>query len=85
MIRPGKVDPAVKERCCAILGKAYTTHLKGDEQVSGADLEELEASVRALRKETLLYSIVLDKVGNAFFSDPEPSDWETTVPLRPVE
>ena len=85
MILPGKVDPAVKERCCAILGKAYTTHLKGDEQVSGADLEELEASVRALRKETLLYSIVLDKVGNAFFTDPAPSDWETTVPLRPVE
>ena len=85
MILPGKVDPAVKERCCAILGKAYTTHLKGDERVSGADLEELEASVRALRKETLLYSIVLDKVGNAFFSDPAPSDWETTVPLRPVE
>ena len=82
MVLPEKVDPAVKERCCAILGKAYTTHLNGDEQVSEDDLEELGAAVRELRRQTLLYSIVLDKVGRAFFDDLAPSDWETTLLLR---
>ena len=83
-IIPEKVSAETKERCCAILAKAYTAHLYGDEKCSGEDAAELKATVRQLRGESWLYSVVLNRVGKNFWNDLAPSDWETTVELRHV-
>ena len=83
-IIPEKVSAETKERCCAILAKAYTAHLYGDEKFSGEDAAELKAAVRQLRRESWLYSVVLNRVGKNFWNDLAPSDWETTVELRHV-
>ncbi len=81
---PEKVDPQVKERCCAILAKAYVAHLKGDEKPSDEDLEELKAASKELRGESFIYSVVLNLVGKSFWTDLEPSDWDTVITLRPA-
>lgn len=80
-IIPDDVDSLAKERSCAILAKAYTAHLKGDEQPSEAELAELKAAVKQLRKETWLYAFILDRVGRNFWTDLKPSDAETELTL----
>ena len=84
-IIPEKVSRETKERCCAILAKAYTAHLLGDESVSEEDAAELKAAVKQLRRESCLYAFVLNRVGRNFWSDLTPADWEVTLELRPVK
>lgn len=81
---PEKVDSAAKERSCAILAKAYTSHLRGDEQMSAEDEAELKGAVQQLRKETCLYAFILKHVGKNFWTDLPPADSETVLKLRPV-
>lgn len=84
-IIPEKVSPAVKERSCAILAKAYTAHLRGDEVMSAADEAELKEAVRELRGETWLYAFILNRVGRNFWNDLAPADYETELELRPLK
>lgn len=84
-IIPEKVSPAVKERSCAILAKAYTAHLRGDEVMSAADEAELKEAVRELRGETWLYAFILNRVGRNFWNDLAPADGETELELRPLK
>ena len=84
-IIPEKVSPAVKERSCAILAKAYTAHLRGDEVMSAADEAELKEAVRELRGETWLYAFILNRVGRNFWNDLAPADCETELELRPLK
>ena len=84
-IIPEKVSRETKERCCAILAKAYTAHLLGDESVSEEDAAELKAAVKQLRRESCLYAFVLNRVGRNFWTDLTPADWDVTIELRPVK
>lgn len=81
---PDKVSSDVKERSCAVLAKAYTAHLRGDERMSGEDAAELKEAVRQLRKETCLYAFILNRVGKNFWTDLPPEDSETVLKLRPA-
>lgn len=83
-IIPEDVDPVVKDRCCRILAKAYTAHLRGDECLDKADMDELVAASRQLSKESRFYSIVLRHVGKNFWTDLPPEDSATVIPLRSV-
>lgn len=83
-IIPDKVSHEAKERSCAILARAYTAHLRGDEQASAEELDELKSAVRQLRKESWLYAFILNRVGRNFWTDLPPADCETVIELRPL-
>lgn len=78
-IIPEKVSYEVKEQSCVALAKAYTTHLYGDERFSVEAEAEIKAAVKALRKESRLYAMVLNMAGKSFYNDLAPADLNVTL------
>lgn len=82
---PEDVDPELKMNAINVLAKSYVAHLAGNESPTPEDFAELKAAAKSLRKETLTYSIIMNKVGKNFWTDTYPSDFELSVDLRPVK
>ncbi len=79
---PESISPKVVDDCCNVLGNAYIAHLGGDEKCTSQELTALNLSAKALRKESLLWGIVLKQIGNSFYKDRAPEDLNTVISLK---